>query len=95
MDEEERESYNEFDVNRKTYKKQQLRVGHLKRKEKSGVRLRESEQMEKKGKSPKYIEKVKQAEDAWEERAQKIQAGEIQNTWDMLEERGFIKDVAG
>ncbi|KAK0631717.1 hypothetical protein B0T14DRAFT_559474 [Immersiella caudata] len=47
------------------------------------------------GKSAKYVEKVRHAEEEWAERARKIQTGEIQNTFDMLEERGFIKDVAG
>jgi len=60
-----------------------------------GVRLRESEEMVIKGKSPAYIEKVREAEDAWQARAQRIKAGEIQNTWDLLEERGFIKDITG
>lgn len=62
----------------------------------SGSRaLKESERLQKKKASPKYIEKVKQAEEEWEERAAMIKRGELQNTWDLLVERGFVKDVAG
>ncbi|KAK1825691.1 tRNA synthetases class I-domain-containing protein [Podospora conica] len=51
--------------------------------------------MRKQGKSPKYCDKVEDAENFWADRADKIQRGELQNTWDLLEERGFVKDVAG
>jgi tyrosyl-tRNA synthetase len=43
----------------------------------------------------KYLEKQRLADETWQERAQKIDNGELQNTWDLLNERGFIKDVAG
>jgi len=55
----------------------------------------ESELLKRRKASPKYITKVMNAENDWEKRANQIKHGEIQNTWDMLEERGFIKDVAG
>lgn len=57
--------------------------------------IKESEKLRAKGRSPKYIEKVENAEKTWDDRAVKIQCGEVQNVWDMLEERGFVKDVAG
>jgi hypothetical protein len=31
----------------------------------------------------------------WAERLERIEKGEEQNVWDIFEERGFIKDVAG
>jgi hypothetical protein len=71
------------------------RKAQLRKKEDAGERLTESETLEKKGWSAKYTAKVRQAEKEWAVRANKIEAGEIQNTFDMLEERGFIKDVTG
>jgi len=56
---------------------------------------RESEILRAKSRSPKYIKKVEDAEKSWDDRAAMIQRGEAQNVWDMLEERGFIKHVAG
>ncbi|KAK0747927.1 tRNA synthetases class I-domain-containing protein [Apiosordaria backusii] len=44
---------------------------------------------------PKYQAKIDQAAAEWDERAEKIKKGEIQNTWDMFVERGFVKDTAG
>ncbi|KAK0657135.1 hypothetical protein B0T16DRAFT_314699 [Cercophora newfieldiana] len=73
----------------------QYGAGHLKLKQETGVRLTESERLEKRNGSPKYVQKLRLAEEAWDARALRIKNGEIQNTWDMLEERGFIKDVAG
>lgn len=43
----------------------------------------------------KYAAKIAKAKDEWQERAAKIAGGEIPNTWDFLEERGFVKDTAG
>ncbi|KAK3329527.1 tRNA synthetases class I-domain-containing protein [Apodospora peruviana] len=43
----------------------------------------------------KYLQKVADAQVEWDDRAAQIKAGKVQNTWDLLEERGFIKDVAG
>ncbi|KAK0618406.1 tyrosine--trna ligase precursor, mitochondrial (cyt-18) [Bombardia bombarda] len=43
----------------------------------------------------KYLAKVDEAEKEWQARAVKINEGEVQNTWDMLQERGYIKDMAG
>ncbi|CAG9989795.1 unnamed protein product [Clonostachys byssicola] len=42
-----------------------------------------------------YLRKVSEGEDRWRKRADKIQSGEISHVWDVLEERGFVKDVAG
>lgn len=42
-----------------------------------------------------WLRKVKEGEDAWAERSAKIEAGELPHVWDVLEERGYIKDVAG
>ncbi|VBB71668.1 Tyrosyl-tRNA synthetase mitochondrial precursor encoded by the yts1 gene [Podospora comata] len=44
---------------------------------------------------PKYQAKIDQAQADWEERAEKIKKGEIQHTWDMFVERGYVKDTAG
>lgn len=43
----------------------------------------------------RYLEKKRLADEKWKDRAQKVDSGEIQNTWDLLNERGFVKDVAG
>ncbi|KAK4444319.1 hypothetical protein QBC34DRAFT_415590 [Podospora aff. communis PSN243] len=71
------------------------RKAELRRKEERGERLAESEILERKGCSAKYTAKVRQAEDEWAVRAESVKAGEIQNTFDMLEERGFVKDITG
>ncbi|UNI23368.1 Tyrosine--tRNA ligase [Purpureocillium takamizusanense] len=42
-----------------------------------------------------YLRKVGEGERRWEERAQRIQDGEQRHVWDVLDERGYIKDVAG
>ncbi|KAK4094639.1 Tyrosyl-tRNA synthetase [Purpureocillium lilacinum] len=42
-----------------------------------------------------YLRKVADGERRWEERAQRIQDGEQRHVWDVLDERGYIKDVAG
>jgi len=42
-----------------------------------------------------YLEKVAEGNKRWEERAVKIQNGELPHVWDILDERGYIKDVAG
>ena len=57
--------------------------------------LIESEYLRKKGVSPKYIAKLVDSEKRWRERALQIEKGKVQNTWDMLEERGFVKNIAG
>ncbi len=43
----------------------------------------------------KYNKKLATAEAEWAKRAEEIQAGERQNLFDVFEERGFIKDLAG
>ncbi|KAF4953411.1 hypothetical protein FGADI_6049 [Fusarium gaditjirri] len=42
-----------------------------------------------------YLKKVAEGEARWKVRAEKIKNGEIPHTWDVLQERGYIKDVAG
>ncbi|KAF5022331.1 hypothetical protein F66182_5618 [Fusarium sp. NRRL 66182] len=42
-----------------------------------------------------YLNKVAAGEERWKKRAERIQNGEIPHTWDILQERGYIKDVAG
>lgn len=43
----------------------------------------------------KYIEKQKAAAEEWSLRAEQIKAGTQRNLWDIFEERGYVKDVAG
>lgn len=43
----------------------------------------------------KYQKKVEKAELEWKEQSERISAGEQRNLWDILQERGFIKDTAG
>jgi hypothetical protein len=69
--------------------------GTLRRKQNAGERLLKSEKLQLEGKGAKYVGKVRDAELQWEDRAQKILNGQMQNAFDMLEERGFIKDLAG
>ncbi|KAF4125028.1 tyrosyl-tRNA synthetase [Geosmithia morbida] len=47
------------------------------------------------GISTTYLDKVDEGEKRWRERAEKIQSGELPHVWDLLAERGYIKDVAG
>lgn len=44
---------------------------------------------------PKYTAKIEDAEARWQVRAEAIQKGEKQNTWNLFEERGYVKDTAG
>ncbi|KAI0473369.1 tyrosyl-tRNA synthetase [Xylariaceae sp. FL0804] len=43
----------------------------------------------------KYLEKQRQAQERWDQRAVQIQNGEARGLWDELKERGFVKDIAG
>lgn len=43
----------------------------------------------------KVLAKRREAEEQWEQWAKEIDAGERRNLWDIFEERGFVKDVAG
>ena len=43
----------------------------------------------------KYLAKVEAADKEWEKRAEQIKEGHMRNLWDIFEERGYIKDVAG
>ncbi|KAK8064383.1 tRNA synthetase class I [Apiospora phragmitis] len=43
----------------------------------------------------KVVYKRQLAEEEWAARAARIDAGEVQNLWDMFKERGFVKDLAG
>ncbi|PFH57336.1 hypothetical protein XA68_15208 [Ophiocordyceps unilateralis] len=45
--------------------------------------------------SHSHLAKVAAAQERWAMRAQRIKQGEMKSGWDVLEERGFIKDVAG
>lgn len=45
--------------------------------------------------STSWLNKVAEGEQRWAERAEKIKSGEERHVWDVLEERGYIKDVAG
>lgn len=49
----------------------------------------------KEGRGPKMQAKLDKAEREWQEQADKIKKGEAENLWDVLESRGFIKDVVG
>jgi tyrosyl-tRNA synthetase len=42
-----------------------------------------------------HIRKTAEAEEAWQQRAQEIKDGKEPNFWDMLEDRGYVKDTAG
>lgn len=42
-----------------------------------------------------YLRKVAEGEERWKLRAEKIQNGELPHLWDVLDERGFIKDSVG
>lgn len=42
-----------------------------------------------------FIKKQNEGKERWEKRAEKIQTGELPHVWDILQERGYIKDVAG
>ncbi|KAJ6781551.1 hypothetical protein PWT90_01546 [Aphanocladium album] len=42
-----------------------------------------------------HLQKIADAEERWKVRAEKIQNGELRHVWDILDERGYIKDVAG
>ncbi|KAK3987020.1 tRNA synthetases class I-domain-containing protein [Cladorrhinum sp. PSN332] len=43
----------------------------------------------------KMTAKLDNAAEEWAQRAERIKKGELQNTFDMLEERGYVKDLAG
>ncbi|KAM0335262.1 hypothetical protein ACHAQA_000306 [Verticillium albo-atrum] len=43
----------------------------------------------------KTLQKRDDAAQEWEEKAEAIKNGKAQNLWDIFEERGFVKDVAG
>lgn len=43
----------------------------------------------------KYLAKLRQADQQWQEQAEEIASGKRKNLFDELDERGFIKDVVG
>jgi tyrosyl-tRNA synthetase len=45
--------------------------------------------------SSKYLRKLAEAERQWQKRAELIKEGKLPNFWDLLEERGYVKDTAG
>ncbi|KAH7155606.1 hypothetical protein B0J13DRAFT_229799 [Dactylonectria estremocensis] len=42
-----------------------------------------------------FLKKKGEGEERWAARAKKIESGELPHVWDILKERGYIKDVAG
>ncbi|KAF4980162.1 hypothetical protein FZEAL_3781 [Fusarium zealandicum] len=42
-----------------------------------------------------HLNKIAEGKERWEARAEQIQNGEVPHVWDLLQERGYIKDVAG
>ncbi|KAM5355355.1 hypothetical protein ACJ41O_002001 [Fusarium nematophilum] len=42
-----------------------------------------------------HLNKIAEGQERWKKRAEKIQNGEMPHMWDLLQERGYIKDVAG
>lgn len=42
-----------------------------------------------------HLAKVADGEERWAARAERIEKGEEKHMWDILEERGYLKDVAG
>lgn len=44
---------------------------------------------------PKYQAKIDDANADWKERQRQIEAGRMTSMWDVFEERGYVKDVAG
>lgn len=42
-----------------------------------------------------FIRKTAEAQEAWDRRADAIREGKQRNLWDILEERGYVKDTAG
>ncbi|RSL65025.1 hypothetical protein CEP54_004412 [Fusarium duplospermum] len=47
------------------------------------------------GVATSHLIQVEAGQRRWKERADKIQNGELPHVWDLLQERGYIKDVAG
>jgi tyrosyl-tRNA synthetase len=43
----------------------------------------------------KVLAKRKKADDDWAAQAKAIEAGTKRHIWDIFEERGYVKDVAG
>jgi tyrosyl-tRNA synthetase len=41
------------------------------------------------------VEKVQKAAEQWQKQAEEIQEGKRPHLWDILNERGYVKDVAG
>ncbi|SPO02191.1 related to tyrosine--trna ligase precursor, mitochondrial [Cephalotrichum gorgonifer] len=67
----------------------------LARRARQGVRVQAPVFIQTRGVAESYLAKVAQAEAEWEARSAEIRAGERKHVWDVFEERGFIKDVAG
>lgn len=55
----------------------------------------QSDAVQKRGITQKYLKRVKDAEKEWEGFAEEIKAGKRQNFVQFLEERGLIHDVVG
>lgn len=50
---------------------------------------------QRRGISQSFLQKTEEARVQWEKQAQEIKEGKRPNFWDMLEERGYVKDTAG
>ncbi|KAG5942006.1 hypothetical protein E4U60_007552 [Claviceps pazoutovae] len=59
------------------------------------VQLGRFEARQTRGISTSYLEKMNAAEERWEEKAERIRNGEERHVLDVLEERGYVKDITG
>jgi hypothetical protein len=59
------------------------------------LRLTTSSLLQRRNISDKVLVKRQLAQAAWERKAERIKAGETYNLWDVLNERGYVKDTAG
>ncbi len=50
---------------------------------------------QRRGISTGWLRKTAEAKEDWAKRAEEVKAGTRPNFWDMLEERGYVKDIAG
>lgn len=51
--------------------------------------------IQRRGVTQNFLRKTAEAEVQWQERAKLVEEGKVPNFWDMLEERGYVKDTAG
>ncbi|GAB0137567.1 hypothetical protein EsDP_00005827 [Epichloe bromicola] len=72
-----------------------LRISASRSLPRCAARLSCCEVRQSRGIATSYLNKVAEGEARWEKRAERIQNGEERHVWDILDERGYIKDVAG